>query len=83
MDHKADIIITSDMHIKLVGMVTSSKTTWPKIFQIKRENLQTRNGKTMKKQMMTKKTMTMKQTNKLLLQQLKGTGHYNQKPDIM
>ena len=33
--------------------------------------------------MMTKKTMTMKQTNKLLLQQLKGTGHDNQKPDIM
>ena len=68
MDHKGDIIITSDMHIKLVGMVTNSKTTWPKIFQIERENLQTRNGKKMKKQMMTKKTMTMKQTNKLLLQ---------------
>ena len=37
----------------------------------------------MKKQMMTKKTTTMKQTNKLLLQRLKGTGHDNQKPDIM
>ena len=37
----------------------------------------------MKKQMMTKKTTTMKQTNKLLLQWLKGTGHDNQKPDIM
>ena len=45
MNHKGDIIITSDMHIKLVGMVTNSKTTWPKIFQIKRENLQTRNRK--------------------------------------
>ena len=33
--------------------------------------------------MMTKKTMTTKQTNKLLLQQLKGTRHENQKPDIM
>ena len=28
--------------------------------------------------MMTKKTTTMKQMNKLLLQQLKGTGHDNQ-----
>ena len=37
----------------------------------------------MKKQMMTKKTMTMKQMNKLLLQRLKGTRHDNQKPDIM
>ena len=37
----------------------------------------------MKKQMMTKKTTTMKQMNKLLLQWLKGTGHDNQKPDIM
>ena len=45
MDHKGDIIITSDMHIKLVGMVTNSKTTWPKLFQIERENLQTRNQK--------------------------------------
>ena len=32
--------------------------------------------------MMTKKTTTMKR-NKLLLQWLKGTGHDNQKPDIM
>ena len=40
----------------------------------------------MKKQMMTKKTKkttTMKQMNKLLLQRLKGTGHDNHKPDIM
>ena len=83
MDHKGDIIITSDMHIKLVGMVTNSKTTWQKIFQIKRENLQTRNRKKIKKQMMMKKTTTTKQMNKLLLQWLKGTGHDNQKPDIM
>ena len=33
--------------------------------------------------MMTQKTMTMKQTNNLLLQGLKGTRHDNQKPDIM
>ena len=71
------------MHIELVEMVKSSKTTWPKIFQLKRENLQTRKGKAMKKQMMTKKTTTMKQMNKLLLQWLKGTGHDNHKPDIM
>ena len=37
----------------------------------------------MKEQMMTKKIMTMKQTNNLLLQGLKGTGYDNQKPDIM
>ena len=83
MDHKGDIIITSDMHIKLVGMVTNWKTTWPKIFQMERKNLQTINGKEMKEQMMTKKIMTMKQTNNLLLQGLKGTGYDNQKPDIM
>ena len=33
--------------------------------------------------MMKKKTMTMKQTNKLSLQQLKGTRHDTHKPDMI
>ena len=37
----------------------------------------------MKKQMMTKKTMTMDQTNKLLVKQLKITGHDNQTTYMM
>ena len=68
MDHKGDIIITSDMHIKLVGMVKNWKTTWPKIFQIERGNQETGNRKRLRKEMRMKMTMTMNKITKFSLE---------------
>ena len=57
MDHKGDIIITSNMHIKLVGMVTNSKTTW-------RKNIPNQKGKsTNKKQKKNEETNDDKEEN--------------------
>ena len=81
MDHKGDIIITSDMHIKLVGIVKNWKTTWPKIFQIERGNQETGNRKRLRKEMRTKMTMTTNKITKFSLEGKKGTGHDTHKPE--